>query len=497
MNLIYEQSGTNTFLTYEVKEGQVLDTMCLGTLKAQKIPGYAPVSFTQMDDTKYIRYNVTSKISVEELFQGTVSKKKLLAVLKGVVVALLATDEYIFLNPEAIIMDSRYIFIDVATCETVVICLPIEREENSKVNHRVFLRNLLTEPITEENDDQYVATLLRFINKSPKLSLIEFQELLEQMSKPVQPVAIRHTPPADRMPPNKAGSALAGGNDTQKTAVSGNRVPNTENSAVTTVGSGKSNTISPKHVGLEEHFGRDGFGQKDQAETKKGLFANLFGSKKNEREPPADKSPKVQVPKSPSQQPDIGRGANYGVKIPRPQGSGNSPIPQMERNESRAAIPGGQSVNHGMGTTNRNAVKENDQRPNQGSVGGEFPGTVVLVGNGEGTTVLVGGKADKPQMKTYPYLIHLKTKEKVEVNKQIFRIGKEHSQVDYTIMGNTAVSRSHAKIITNGTVYQVEDTNSLNHTYVNGKVIPSGVPTRIEHGYRLTFANEEYEFKTH
>ena len=81
------------------------------------------------------------------------------------------------------------------------------------------------------------------------------------------------------------------------------------------------------------------------------------------------------------------------------------------------------------------------------------------------------------------------------MNKPIFRIGKEKSYVDYFVGDNTAVSRSHANIITREGKYYIVDTNSTNHTYVNGEMIQSNVETPLTHGTKIRLANEEFEFK--
>jgi len=43
--------------------------------------------------------------------------------------------------------------------------------------------------------------------------------------------------------------------------------------------------------------------------------------------------------------------------------------------------------------------------------------------------------------------------------------------------------------------YFVVDTNSTNHTYVNGMMIQSNVETKIAAGAKIRLANEEFEFK--
>ncbi len=93
-----------------------------------------------------------------------------------------------------------------------------------------------------------------------------------------------------------------------------------------------------------------------------------------------------------------------------------------------------------------------------------------------------------------PYLTRVKTGDKISVNKPVFRIGKEKSYVDYFIGDNTAISRSHANIHTDNGEYYIEDTNSTNHTYVNGTLINSNVKVKLTNGDKVRLANEDFTF---
>ena len=128
----------------------------------------------------------------------------------------------------------------------------------------------------------------------------------------------------------------------------------------------------------------------------------------------------------------------------------------------------------------------------QASGTGNFGETTVLgaaVASGE-TTVLGAAQAQIVS----PYLLRLKNNERIQLSKPVFRIGKERSYVDYFISDNTAVSRSHANILIKGTEFYIVDTNSTNHTYVNGNMLQSNVETKLEHGSKVRLANEEFEF---
>lgn len=98
-----------------------------------------------------------------------------------------------------------------------------------------------------------------------------------------------------------------------------------------------------------------------------------------------------------------------------------------------------------------------------------------------------------PSRMRLPYLIRQSTKEKIIINRDVFKIGKEKSYVDYFI-DNDAVSRNHANIIRQQDSFFVVDQESRNHTYMNGRKIPSKEYIRLESGQHLILANEVFTF---
>jgi hypothetical protein len=94
----------------------------------------------------------------------------------------------------------------------------------------------------------------------------------------------------------------------------------------------------------------------------------------------------------------------------------------------------------------------------------------------------------------YPSLFRVLTEENISINKPVFRLGKERSYADYFVSNNSAVSRSHADIITRGQRIFVIDLNSKNKTYINDQPIPIQEETEIFNGDRLRLANEEFIF---
>ncbi|MEG1887248.1 MAG: DUF6382 domain-containing protein, partial [Oscillospiraceae bacterium] len=211
MNFTFENQGTNTYLVYTVKTDDNVDSLSLGMLTNNKIPGLATTLFTQMDTTKYIRFNVSAKISVKQFFSGPVNKKRLIGVFSGIVDAMLSAEDYM-IDANTILLDLDYIFADVSTCETVLICLPVTQELQKNIDLGAFFKSIMfgTQFDQTENCD-HVAKIINYLNSTPVFSLVDFKSLLDAMGenavsvsqsqKPVQPPVVQtHAPVKATMP---------------------------------------------------------------------------------------------------------------------------------------------------------------------------------------------------------------------------------------------------------------------------------------------------------
>ncbi len=121
----------------------------------------------------------------------------------------------------------------------------------------------------------------------------------------------------------------------------------------------------------------------------------------------------------------------------------------------------------------------------------------LLMEDDEGTAVLIedeGTALLNNQGERYPYLIRMFNYEHIDLNKPVFRIGKEKSYVDYFVMNNNKVSRLHSDIITDGNRYFIKDNNSTNGTFVNGEIIERNSEVEIFDLDCIRLANEEFEF---
>lgn len=484
MNFTFETQGTNTYLVYQVGDEDRIDSMSLGMLTNNKIPGLASTIFTQMDMTKYVKFNVSAKISVKQFFNGPVNKKRLIGVFNGIVDAMLSSEEYM-IDPSSILLDLEYIFADVSTCETILICVPLEGYSNG-VKLGDFFKNIMfnTQFDQTENCD-HVAKLMNYLNSSPVFSLDEFKKVLESISTSSAPEVkkVDVAPATDK-----------GGSNQPK--VNGGTTPPANGGTVNNGGSNQpkvnGGTVPPSNGGLSGVAtpppANNGGQLPPKKEKKPGLFAGLF--KKD-----ADKQ-KTQPAKKPAN-----AGGNPSYPVPGMEVGGMAIPGQPDPIVEKKPAGGGQTVNNGgaakPATTTNGGTQSGGTTPPVTPRGhaANFGETTVLNKGNIGETTVLNAAAQQQQKQIAPHLIRAKNNEKISVNKPVFRIGKERSYVDYFIGDNTAISRSHANIVTRDGAYYLVDTNSTNHSFVNGEMIPSNEEVRIEHGTKIMLANEDFEFR--
>lgn len=520
MNFTYENQGTNTYLVYTVQPDDFVDTMSLGMLTNNKITGLAPTLFMQMDTTKYIKYNVSAKISVRQFFNGPVNKKRLLGVFKGIVEAMLSAEDYM-IDMNSIVLDLDYIFADVSTCETVLVCLPVMGELGPNVNLGNFFKNIMfsTQFDQTENCD-HVAKIINYLNSAPVFSLADFKDVLESINNITpsvktipQPVVTATVPepqvkvehayavqkaeayqqPSVPVKTPSVGQEMVRPVKTPETVV----VPTPQ--AVVDTNQNAEKEISLLYL-LRNYNKENVAAYKAQKEAQKGQKS--FTDTKVDTKP-SKSSKKDAKKKETSKQGFAVPGQASAFAIP-----GQQPSVQQASLQATLAqfnVPSGQEQ-HAPTQRPAQQTPQQQMQPSAAVVGGfqqaiapqghsmNFGETTVLSGGGIGETTVLTTSMLKQQT-IQPHIIRAKNNEKVMVDKPVFRIGKERSYVDYFIGDNSGISRSHANIITREGKYFVVDTNSTNHTFVNGTIIQSNVEVEINHGDKLRFANEDFEFK--
>ena len=490
---VFETQGTNTYLVYAISPEDVIDSMSLGMLTNNKISGLASTLFTQMDATKYIKYNVSAKISVRQFFSGAVNKKRMLGVFKGIVNALLSAEDYM-INEDTIILDLDYIFADVSTCETVLICLPVQGLAEHHDLGAFFKGIMFSTQFDQTENCDYVARIINYLNSTPMFSLADFKALLDSIenanavSAPkAQPTTQAATQPVAQ-PKVEQPQVQPVVNNPAPIQHPVTKAPATPPTPATPAhqqvkpveAPAKTQPAAPEKkismLGLLMHY------SKENAE----LYKAQQAAKKNA---PAQAKPVQPQKKAP--QTSFAVPGNNAASFAIP-GQSAQPIATPAKTAPVQSAPAQPIAPAQVQTA---PVQQPVYVPTQAPQGqaANFGETTVLGGGAVGETTVLGAGA--APVKNDPHLIRSKNNEKIPLNKPVFRIGKERSYVDYFISDNTAISRGHANIVDHNGEFFVVDTNSTNHTYVNGAMIQSGVETKLAHGDKVRLANEDFEFR--
>lgn len=472
MKFIYENQGTNTYLVYNVKPEDILDTSSLGMLTNNTIPGLASTLYTQKDNEKIIKYNVSTKVSAKQFFSGRVNKKRLLGVFSGIIEAMLASEDYM-LDTNTILLDLDYIFTDVTTGETILICLPISNLENTGVDLGKFLKEIMfsIQFDSTENCD-YVAKIINYLNSTLVFSLLDFKKIIDGIRNEVKVAVVAEKQPVVQKMSRQPATPV----QMVKESIPEISVPQFSNSVPQQLVSEKEEKAvsDEKQISLLyllQHYNKENAAlYKTQREAKKNAKNK---AKTKEKAKNTTQNPLFNVP---------------GMENDVPMMSINEIPKEPERKMTHQ-----ESVMESMGQPKVEILQQKIITPIIRSSQADFGETVVPDEESESTVLLDSSE----EQAFYAHLIRQKTNEKIEMKGSLLRIGREKDYADYCIADNPAIGRSHAYIIERNGEYFVVDTNSKNHTYVNEIRIQSNVEEKLMHGTSVRFANEEFIFYTH
>jgi hypothetical protein len=474
-----QTNAQGSFVTYKLEHQESLDRMTMGMLTNNKIKGMIPIDYSQIDSERWIKYDITSMQPLQSYLSGILTRKKALGIFSQIVNTFLLAEDYM-IDASFIILDINNIYINAGTEELGIICLPV-----SGFVSNVTLQDLAANITrrgqfnSRENCD-YVTKILNFVNGS-QFSIAGFKDLLDELTRDsVQRIQRENM---DHDMTGEAESALEEVNGQMAVAVE---------SVADMVGQ---NTGNQRQQGIWIGDGKGGsssaggaappVSKEKQKKEKKGLF----GKKKK-------KAKKEQKVKPPS-----GGVDNNGMMIPgmdslqeqkllepskpteKPSAGAVSPPPG--RPVMKPAVPpdlSGIASQINMGHPRiTNSVDKPEWSISQdlGSGVGVSDNTIMLKLEEEPTAVLC----------------RVRTGEEKVVDKGELVMGKASSGVDYCIRDNTTISRVHAKILRHGTQYFIQDNDSMNHTYVDGRQVMKGEELPIQNGSRIRLSDEEFIFK--
>ena len=556
MNFNYETQGAITYLVCELDPADQLDNLTLGMLTNNHINGLAMVVYTEMDGHRFLKFNISAKVTVNQFFGGSMSKQRALQAFRSILNALCSADEYM-IDPNCFSLNPDHVFLNVSNCETALICIPVSSEKDISTEAAALFQNLISNTRFDPQDgSDYITQMKAYLEDDANFTVYGFKDLVERI---------------------ESGTAAPA-----QAASQAQFVPNQQSEPAVSPAPAYGSTVVMNHI-------PDPAGVANQPPVTQS--APVMNSQPVEQpQPPvrqpvsiqqAQPQPPVQIPAQPQvqipAQPPVQRpvpppapnakkppvSSNPGFAIPGQTGPGFAIPGQtggIKQSANQQTPPAGQSAQNEQGEKKMSFFglmmhynKENAaiykaqkeagkskskekpakqpkvpaqkavppvtmpqqgvptgaapvpppanqpgfaaQQPNYAApvppipVQNSFNETTVLSPLSGETTVL-----SELAVRSEPYLTRAKTGERVYINKPLFRVGKEKSYVDYFIADNTAISRSHCNIHTENGEYFIEDTNSTNHTFINGKIINSNEKVKLSDGDKVRLANEDFTF---
>lgn len=501
----YENQGTNTYLVYQFQSEDQIDMLSIGMISNNSIKGVAPLVFTQMNTDKFVKFNISSMITLEQFLKGTVNKKRLLDVFRNICETMLAAEEYM-LDANSFLWKTDSIYVNVSTNETAMICLPVLGGQNAS-DIKMFFKQIMFETKFDDSEDcSYVAKIVNYLNGMAIFTLEGFKEKLDNLEKETVTV-------------NKVISAnsIKAVNQPVQTVAAPQEIPKmtTPQVAATQTGSGysvakviaKQEQIKAEREMVTAQAPQEAsvpFSMPEKVkrapEVKVGQISGLFKKSEKKSEKKTDKKQETNLekktgglfggkkkPKDPTD--TMSMQMVPGFKVPgmnNPEVNCVEPIQPEEKNVEPQAIP----------AIRKEVVVSTVSKPAAVSRPANFGSTTVLnMANVNATQVLDGGNVT-PDGKRAAYLMRVKNNDKIYFkDNEVVTIGKEEQFVSYAILDNSTISRCHVNLIKCGDDCLIEDTNSTNHTYINGQIITSGKQIRLNDGDMVELSNEEFIFK--
>ena len=408
-----ENQGIQTFLVYALKDDDIIDEVHYDMIHDNQIPGILPTFLSTADGKRCLKFNISSRISLELFFNGVMNRNGFLSAFYSIVNTLKASEDYT-LNSSYFLLDSRYIYVNVGTKEAELISIPIIGE-NETADLISFLKNIVFQTQFDPSENaSYVAKIIKYLDGDNTFSLAGLKDMLEEIIEE-----------------DESGILLFQG------------------------GRFRTHTMNFTHAAQPEPAQADWEGPvQDTYKEDKTEFAetSVLSSNMLQEEDAA-------------------------VHKESPAEAGS----QGRKKGKRTIL--------NLFAGKRNKKQESKEETVEPKVSVSLPNRPEVVMQ-EDISASDAGQVFFAQA----YLKRIKTQEHIMIDKQVFKIGKERSFVDYCVNDNQTISRSHANIVMENDEYYIMDMNSKNHTYVNGRMIPSGDKVKLIPGSHIRLSNEEFEF---
>lgn len=473
--------GSTIFQSITISKEENPDWFAIKMLTNNEISGLLPMTVIRKNLDAEIRYNVTSLVPLSQLIQEPLSKTKVLNVLRSVVLAATQVEEYM-LDVTELSLKEEQIYVNMISGEAKLMYLPFHTKNSEDVIG--FVKRLITSLQYEPGEDfSYILKLMNALNGGSITTVAELEQFIGSLERKER--TIEQSRKEEKSPVREVPKKV----EVAKTANT-NPQPNLENA-----------TAIPVPVPVIP----------SASQPDKGNKLSLFGSKSKDGEKKEEKK------SDKSKNRLFGLKGNYdskskqrakvpGFAIPGMNDISGLPLTPQEEVHVQSKDPSPKNVsekNRNIGNIVANAV---ENAPNVSSrtsdFGNVFPNvnmdygnTIMMNQNNSAVTIMLdenGLDSEEPRRAS---ITRIANNQKMYMDKDILKIGKESDYVDFYIGNNPTISRTHADIVLKDGGYYIRDNNSKNHTYLNDRMIVPGKLEQLKNNDRIKISNEELVFQ--
>lgn len=469
MNLSVK-SNLNSF-TFEciIENDDVLDRTALEMITNYEMKGFAKAEFVQFNSDKKLLFHLNNCITLKDYLVRGINASVTMSIIKKMIKTIDLAEDYL-IDPSTILLNDESVFISLKSDDIYVICLPFDRTISLPSDLLNLISALTNNSLAPSDETEY--NYYQDVSDAIKECKDESFEKIVREFNIVNAKYSSHERPVLR-PKGRYGQASEP-----------NKNVNVAKPAVTGVNTaGNSAYQQPNHISSKYAIPNSNIADKrpqhnePNAVEDDGEDISLFYLLQHYN---ADNLKKYKSKKNRS------KDSNKPVSSPHPSVNnrkGNFDIPNAQ-NKNQSVYDG--SINT---STNNNLNSFNEKSGNDKldikRVRGNFGDTVHVMPNEI--------KKIENNKKNMPYLVCSRDGRKISINKNVFVLGRNNDEVDFTIEDPT-VGRKHAKIVTENGVCKICDLGSVNKTFVNGFEVTEGMPVQLKSGDLVMLSSFTFEF---
>lgn len=447
----FKNLAGSTYMELRLSAQDRVDGLAMGMMNNNRIPGLLPVSSIQVDQERYLRYEVSGLTPLTQCYGTLSGERRLLDFVRTLCRCAQECEDYL-MDADNLLLEPGSVFLRSSTGEFFAPYLPLEEKQASMA--APFLREVLRQLSSAMPADSHVAAVLSRALLAESISLSELDTQLANLQ-------LAGATQADRSQTARPAPASA------PAAAPNPPAPASVQPVPASVQPAPAPAAAPAPA--------------VQPETPAGstFLRKLLGGGKNDR-----KKEKIQ-PKKAAKIPE------FGFAVP---GAENSPAPTAPGQPAAAPVPPAPSVQPQPAPAPAVLPAPSPAPASPVQTGPAQQGhTVVLVDPQEKTTPtapMPGTTSGEVQL----YLVRRSTGERALIDHTNFHIGRDADVADFWINTPTVyMGTDHAYIQIVGGEYFISDNNSRNHTWLNGQKMESSRPYPLHSGDVVRMADETFD----